>query len=57
MSEKDLDKFQKDIDKQIGNESLRESLKDKAEKLDRNITKVQRPEQWPEPPEKESGDK
>ena len=56
MSEKELDKLKKDIEKKIDksidhskDESFRESYGNK-------ITKVQRPEEWPEPPDDDSED-
>lgn len=56
MSDKELDELKKDLEQQIDkhidhskDESFRESFGDK-------VTKVQRPEEWPEPPEEDSED-
>lgn len=57
MSKKELDNLQKEIEKRI-DESIDYSEKDtRKESFNRDITKMQRPDQWPEPPENDSEDK
>jgi hypothetical protein len=56
MSKKELDDLQKEIEREIDgsiNYSEREKLR---ESYDHNITKMQRPEKWPDPSENESED-
>ncbi len=58
MSQINLDELQKIIEKEINREiNYTERENEKAD-LERNITKVQRREKWPEPPdpEEEFGD-
>jgi hypothetical protein len=56
MGEKETDDIKKEIEKEI-EESLNHS-KDESfrESFGHGVTKVQRPDQWPEPPDEDTDD-